>query len=301
MQGFDIIGDIHGYGGTLSRLLTRLGYEPDGSLYRHPSRTAIFVGDIINRGPNIREALEIVRGMCEHGSALMVLGNHEVEALRCWLPDGRGLRPGITPMRRERCRETLRQLAEPSPEDWRGYLLWFRSLPLYLDFPGFRVVHACWAPDAIEALGWMRGIPPMTTAPCEPRRRRLLRAVRTLTDGPDFAIPGSPKPNRVRSRWWVNPETTPLADAVLPTGGQLPTLPHAFPSTAQTRAFRPYPPDERPVFFGHYAFPGHPLPYRSNIACLDLGLARGEALCAYRWSGEREISRKNFVVIQARG
>ncbi|MGW3266617.1 polynucleotide kinase-phosphatase [Streptomyces sp. NPDC001056] len=71
---FDIIGDIHGCSAELESLLGRLGYE-DGA---HPEgRTAVFVGDLVDRGPDSPGVLRRVMSMVEAGNALCVPGNHE--------------------------------------------------------------------------------------------------------------------------------------------------------------------------------------------------------------------------------
>jgi hypothetical protein len=61
--------------------------------------------------------------------------------------------------------------------------------------------------------------------------------------------------------------------------------------------FSPYPPDERPVFFGHYFkpadSPAHP--ERHNVACLDYSAATGGPLVAYRWKGEASINPEHYV------
>jgi hypothetical protein len=62
-------------------LLSRLGYEQTGGVYVSPDRRAIFVGDLIDRGPEIGEVLEIVEGMVRAGAAQIVTGNHEFNAL----------------------------------------------------------------------------------------------------------------------------------------------------------------------------------------------------------------------------
>ncbi|MFJ9419172.1 polynucleotide kinase-phosphatase [Streptomyces sp. NPDC101227] len=81
---FDIIGDIHGCRSELESLLGRLGYvlERD-ALGRavdavHPEgRTAVFVGDLVDRGPDSPGVLRLVMGMTGAGHALCVPGNHE--------------------------------------------------------------------------------------------------------------------------------------------------------------------------------------------------------------------------------
>lgn len=71
---FDLIGDVHGCAGELETLLADLGYE-DGV---HPEgRTAVFVGDLVDRGPDSPGVLRRVMGMVAAGSALCVPGNHE--------------------------------------------------------------------------------------------------------------------------------------------------------------------------------------------------------------------------------
>lgn len=71
---FDIIGDIHGCASELDSLLGKLGYtdgvHPDG-------RTAVFVGDLVDRGPDSPGVLRRVMAMVKSGNALCVPGNHE--------------------------------------------------------------------------------------------------------------------------------------------------------------------------------------------------------------------------------
>ncbi|WP_020133904.1 polynucleotide kinase-phosphatase [Streptomyces sp. 351MFTsu5.1] len=71
---FDIVGDIHGCAAELETLLGKLGYT-DGV---HPEgRTAVFVGDLVDRGPDSPGVLRRVMSMVKSGNALCVPGNHE--------------------------------------------------------------------------------------------------------------------------------------------------------------------------------------------------------------------------------
>ena len=86
-MSFDIIGDIHGCSQSLRALLDLLGYRETSGVYRHPSRTVIFLGDFIDRGPHQREVIEIVRRMIDAGTAQSVMGNHEFNAIAYHTPD----------------------------------------------------------------------------------------------------------------------------------------------------------------------------------------------------------------------
>jgi polynucleotide kinase-phosphatase len=85
---FDIIGDVHGCAAELRTLLAQLGWRLDydggtavGAV--HPAgRQAVFVGDLVDRGPDTPGVLRLVMGMVKAGSALCVSGNHEAKLVR---------------------------------------------------------------------------------------------------------------------------------------------------------------------------------------------------------------------------
>jgi protein phosphatase len=85
---FDVIGDVHGCREELESLLVRLRYvRTDGDdgapTYAHPSgRKAVFVGDLVDRGPDAVGCIELVMRMVERGAAVCVPGNHESRLLR---------------------------------------------------------------------------------------------------------------------------------------------------------------------------------------------------------------------------
>jgi protein phosphatase len=90
---FDLIGDVHGCCGELETLLLRLGYvltplpgEESAwghRAYAHPGgRKAVFVGDLVDRGPRIIDTVRLVRNMIVCGSALCVPGNHDMKLMR---------------------------------------------------------------------------------------------------------------------------------------------------------------------------------------------------------------------------
>lgn len=89
---FDLIGDVHGCCDELEALLGDLGYERvaveadpiwGDVLYRHPEgRKAVFVGDLVDRGPRVLDTIQIARNMVHHGTGLCVPGNHDMKLLR---------------------------------------------------------------------------------------------------------------------------------------------------------------------------------------------------------------------------
>ncbi|MFC7930435.1 polynucleotide kinase-phosphatase [Streptomyces cinereoruber] len=102
---FDIVGDVHGCSSELETLLGKLGYV-DG---RHPEgRTAVFVGDLVDRGPDSPGVLRRVMSMVASGDALCVPGNHENKLGR-WLK-------GRKVQRTHGLAETIEQLEGESAE-----------------------------------------------------------------------------------------------------------------------------------------------------------------------------------------
>lgn len=153
-DGFDIIGDVHGCLAPLETLLSALGYQELDGVHRHPIRQAVFVGDLIDRGPDQVGVIRLVRAMVEAGSAQIVMGNHEFNAIAYATPDplrpGQYLRPHDAKNTKQHA-EFLAQIGEGS-DDHHDAIDWFRTMPLWLDLGGVRVVHACWDPDAIAGL-----------------------------------------------------------------------------------------------------------------------------------------------------
>jgi protein phosphatase len=83
---FDVIGDVHGCRPELDALLARLGWAlgADGR-YDHPAgRRLVFVGDPVDRGPDVPGVLELVLELAERGRAAWVPGNHD-DKLHRWL------------------------------------------------------------------------------------------------------------------------------------------------------------------------------------------------------------------------
>jgi hypothetical protein len=148
MATYDVIGDIHGQADKLRRLLGLLGYEQIGGVYGSPNRKMIFVGDLIDRGDAIGDVLEIVEGMVKGGTAQIVMGNHEFNALAFHTSDGKG--GYLRPHSEKNCQQHGKTLAhfEANPAAKERALAWFYSFPMWLDLGFARVVHAAWSPKS---------------------------------------------------------------------------------------------------------------------------------------------------------
>ena len=136
-MNFDIIGDIHGHAEALRALLKDMGYREHAGAWRHADRQAVFVGDLIDRGPGQVETVEIVRRMVDAGSATAVMGNHELNAIAWYLPDPKNpsefLRPHHSPKYGDKNRRQHAAFLEEveGTQKHKEIIDWFLTCPLY--------------------------------------------------------------------------------------------------------------------------------------------------------------------------
>jgi hypothetical protein len=316
VEGYDLIGDVHGCGKTLERLLQKLGYRKLQGVYRHAKRRVIFLGDIVDRGPHIREALLLVHGMVEKGSAHMVLGNHEYNALtyctqvknpltHCF----EYLRPH-TSANMLLIAETMEQYAQ-YPEEWKEMLRWFRSVPLFMEFGDlqsnniFRVVHACWDHDVVAQHKREFGDgrfdekflhqSVLHHTPASNTIQLLTRGVVfPLPEGVKIVTPEGYVRSTFRTKFWAHKAKT-YGDLLFqpdPIPEEIAALP--ISKEHRTQMVR-YGLDQPPLFVGHYWLKGQPKPITNNIACLDYSAVKYGRLVAYRMDGEQQLQPKKFV------
>jgi len=306
MNHYDLIGDIHGYAGKLKLMLRELGYEERGGTYGHADRKVIFLGDLVDRGPAIRETVRIVRAMVEAGSAFMVLGNHEFNAMAWNTPNGnRGWLRQHSDKNRHQHGETLRQCADPYQDEWQNHLEWFSRLPLFLDLGCLRAVHAGWhGPSAQRFRGVTKldakALARMTTPNSPDRQARdiLINGLEIdLPEGATFIDKSGNAHDHIRTRWWANWEGASYREVIYPDSDSVPEMP--LSEVALARRPEPYPADAPPVFFGHYWLDPSQVaaPVKQNIACLDYSVAKGGPLTAYRFDGEAVLEDDRFVQV----
>ena len=305
--GYDIIGDIHGHARALEALLETLGYRIEDGIYRHPSRTAIFLGDFIDRGPHQRGVLRMVRPMIETGAALAVMGNHELNAIAYATPRSGG---GFL---REHNAKNYQQHkafldAYEYTEDYHEVIDWFCHLPLWLDLGELRIVHACWDKQAIAQIMRLHDrngrLNNGLLYACCTAGNWEYKAVDTLLKGKEIPLPEGASftdkdgiiRHHIRVRWWDNSATS-YRDAYLGPESMLTQIPD---DDIRGDHMVEYSHQDVPVFIGHYWLNGTPEPLARNIACLDYSVAKpGGKLVAYRWDGEKELLAEKYVSVGA--
>lgn len=314
MQGYDIIGDIHGCASALHTLLTELGYQRKDGTFTNPERQAIFVGDLVDRGSEQLRVLEIVKDMVDGGHAQIVMGNHEFNAIGYATEhpagSGRHLREHSDKNNRQH-----RQFVDQLTDDQRAhYVQWFTTLPLWLDLGDLRVVHACWHEHSMRTVERQLGSNRFSSldqiVDASTKGSDLYRAIEVLLKGPEISLTGRQIPpfkdkddhlrGEARIRWWDNSATTlrqiaEISDTFTAADG---TPYPPLPDVEITPEERSYTYSERiPVLYGHYwrtGSPRHTRDWTAHCACVDFSAAKGGKLTAYRWSGESTIQAENY-------
>jgi hypothetical protein len=196
--------------------------------------------------------------------------------------------------------ETMRQFAHFQSE-WESFLSWFGSLPIFLDLPDFRVVHACWDQQHIDWLsenytGMSRDF--LTLACDREHPDKVYHMVEDTLKGKEYKLPkglsftdkdGTVR-NECRLRWWAGAEERTQYGQVLME------CPEELRKTAIADAsgileYR----DAKPVFFGHYWLKGKPVPTDANAICLDYSVAKDGILVACRTHFDKGVLKKEFI------
>jgi len=305
----DIIGDIHGHASQLIALLKKLGYVERNGAWRHPDREVVFVGDFIDRGPEQLGTLRIVRAMIDAGAARAVMGNHEFNAIGWATPRSDGNDDHLRTRRGQKGEKNRKQHAaflsevgEDSPlhREWVG---WFKALPLWIDTPEFRVLHACWSDAHASDLDVSTETRPLLSKDMLPnafsRGSPVYEALEILLKGLEIDLPAGFEfidkdgisRNSMRVKWWLNDTKTYREAFIGPSGVDVPDVP--------LRDDLSFSGPDKKTFIGHYWFdPSDGIsPASSQVACVDYSVARGGNLVAYRFDGEPELVASNFVKV----
>ncbi len=313
-RSYDLIGDIHGCGQTLERLLEILGYKKRSGIWQHAYRQALFLGDLIDRGPQIRETLHIVHAMVDAGHAYCIMGNHEYYALAWNTPASEQSTDEYVRAHSKHHtrlhRETLEQFEE-HPYDWEDFNEWFLTLPLFIDAQRFRAVHACWDDRLINMLRTRFADGRVNQAFVQQSAikgsfadqafNRLLRGVNLpLPHGMSQTSYDGFTRSSFRTKFWHD-------DASALTYGDVVFQPDALPGdlaqeplpTEYLQHVTGYDAQQPLLFVGHYWRQGQPSLIRPNLACLDYSAVNGGKLVAYRLDQEQHLLPESFVWVDA--
>ncbi|MBK7608686.1 MAG: metallophosphoesterase [Saprospiraceae bacterium] len=301
----DLIGDIHGHANKLEELLQKLEYTRKGGTYQHEHRKVLFVGDYIDRGPQIRETLEIVKAMVDSGNAIALMGNHEYNAICFHYQETEGghLRKHLIKNIIQHY-ETLRQFQNRQSE-YESYLDWFKTLPLFYETESFRAVHACWDHNNIQYLRETLENDRLTDELIYQSVKKgsaLNEAIEQTLKGKEMQLPPglffTDKDGTIRSeiriKWWENPaDMTYKSISVVP----IENLSDQPIDLRELKSKDYYHKDEKKVFFGHYWLKGEPSLYRENICCLDYSVAKQGKLVAYRLGEELSLDKTKLIYV----
>lgn len=301
----DLIGDVHGHANKLEELLQKLEYNRKGGTYQHEHRKVLFVGDYIDRGPQIRETLEIVKAMVDSGNAIALMGNHEYNAICFHYQETEGghLRKHLIKNIIQHY-ETLKQFQNRQSE-YESYLDWFKTLPLFYETESFRAVHACWDHNNIQYLRETLENDRLTDDLIYQSVKKgsaLNEAIEQTLKGKEMQLPpglfftdkdGTIR-TEIRIKWWENPaDMTYKSISVVP----IENLSDQPIDLRELKSKDYYHKDEKKVFFGHYWLHGEPSLYRENICCLDYSVAKQGKLVAYRLGEELSLDKTRLIYV----
>jgi hypothetical protein len=287
---YDILGDVHGYATELRALLSKLGYEEVNATYQHPDgRKAVFVGDLIDRGPQIPETLAVVKAMCDRGNAFAVMGNHEYNAICFHTPhvEKGGFFRSHSWKEIKQHLQTLEQFHGREAE-WEIYLDWFKNLPLFLEFPHFNVVHAYWNEANIQWIKYHYTVMDsdfLSKCCNKDDESGAFQIIEETLKGIETRLPegvtskdkeGNERKN-CRVKWWMPlVERKTMNDVLIPCPEVL--IQQPIPSDKYFARYE----GTKLVFFGHYSLKYKPIIENPLAICTDYNTAHGIELLACR-------------------
>lgn len=281
----DIIGDIHGYADKLTGLLEQLGYVHNGQYFVPPEgHRALFIGDLIDRGPQQLATLEMVFAMLDADVADAVMGNHEYNALTFASIDPNNPERYLRSHNDVHIRQHEAFLAEaPFGSDiHQHWLTRFYELPLWLETDNACYVHACWDVDSMAVLKPLltadNCLTPSAVALTAQKQTPPYEALERVLKGVETALPeglvmvdkDGAERKHVRVSWWLDDlrSRTIHQIARAPSSG-LAQIPVDAMAENIDFALKTH----KPVFVGHYWLTGNPEPLSIQVICTDYSAA----------------------------
>ncbi len=336
---YDVIGDIHAHYRECVELLIGMDYQrvnagTDSENFIPPNgRQAFFMGDYINRGPQNKQTITVIRNMVEAGYARAIAGNHDINAVLYRMPKPGSAGEFVRDNDNHNGHQHKTYLHEEShdPEFFASAIKWFRELPLYHKEENYRFVHACWDKAAIRLLtrghyldaggrlteaGWdalaHKGLPNRSDNEAQARI-----AIESLIKGPKEKLPcrlsyldrQGHRRDSGRIAWW-RPNACTIGEAFDSLPPNLPFLndlwpPHGeAPSKTRSKLSDDLRANGKIIFIGHLSLSGQPRLLSEDpncaVVCTDFGVCYEGKLAAYRMQpGETKPHPENFVWVDS--
>lgn len=284
-----IIPDIHA---DFSRMEWSIKHAGSGD-------QLIFLGDLIDAGKTVKiptdlKVLKYLRELTDKGKALSILGNHELNAIlfhRNYALTGKPLR-SHSPNNLKQHNSFIVEfgIQTKAAKYWTDWML--ETMPLWIEFDGFRVVHACWTQSDIEIVMDRRPTGHLKKEDLEEialKESPFARAVESLVSGPEAKLPdpyffndnNGKARTEIRLAWWkYSSETWRDIALSVPNLDQLPDDKLDGDLLGDI-----YPENAKPVFVGHYKMKGKPQLQSNRATSLDFPAMP----CVYNWQGEENL------------
>ena len=286
----DFVGDVHGEWQVLQVLISKLGY--DGNGFHPEGRRLVFLGDLVDRGPDSLAVFQFVRDLMEKERGFCILGNHE---LNLWLGKHREGNEWFWGKTQTNAQSGVVPQTLASDSDRTEILDWLKDLPLVLEGADVRVVHACWDEASVS---FLRDFAGNARQAFKAGSTPVIAAIRSAG-----ALAGTDQADLLRQN--VNPVTVTtsgqeaLADEPFMAGGKLRNVKRVpwwekyedEVAVVFGHYWRSLEPENRPVKRGPYLFHGSepeaPLGPRQNAWCIDYSIGYR---CLERDAGDRRVT-----------
>lgn len=237
----------------------------------------------------------------ESGNALCIMGNHEFNAVAYASTgqDGNFLREHSPKNFKQH--EAFLLEAKADPEWYSSTIEWFKQLPMYIDLPECRVVHACWHDASLEVLKKYSTNGVLNNDVWEAattKGHELYDAIEVLCKGWEISLPegyaffhkDNNERTHIRTRWWQEDKTDYRSLSIgIKDTSVLPNI--DIPGDAM-----PGYDNQKPLFIGHYWMQGTPSLQSKTIACLDWSVAKNGPMVGYRLDTHK-LKNDNFIAV----
>lgn len=299
-MNIDFIGDVHGHLNLLEKLFIKLDYTRRKDSFTHPIQKTIFVGDIINRGPDVKGTLKLIHNMCMSGQARCILGNHEINLLAYQLHKTKNFLKEAQVSRIENQLNTTLLCFKNEPKELQFYVDWIKTFPIYIEENGFRVIHACWIKKAVKFIKKNYTNLLVTDdlivqlMDINSNEYGLLHALFQGVDIPYFKGDDKSKSTPIRIKWWKNMEGSTYRDIATKERQQISL--DKIPEHIITDAYK-YSKSKPLLFIGHFCLDELPQLDSRNVCCLDFCVSKKGVLSAYRLLAESKLKPEHLFYV----